>query len=471
MLAGILEPITERASGSPSSTAARAGSLAVKDLFDTAGVRTTYGSAIFPDHVPEATAEAVLRLEAAGYVTVGKANLHEFAWGITSENPHYGDGAEPAGAGPRSPAARAAAARRRWRPGSSTRRSAPTPAARSASRPRAAASSASSRRFGLVPIDGCWPLAPSFDHAGRWRATWSGCERMLEALVAGFAPADGVAGRPARWAWPGPSAPTRWCASGSRPPRVAPAARRACRCPTASIRRSRARSAEVARRPVSRRTATCTGTTSRTSSSARSTGHRRRGGGGGRGARALPRADRRRCRASTCCSRRRCRWSRRRSGVGDLALRERMIELTFPWNVIGAPALALPCGAAEDGLPASLQLVGRPGEDALVLAAGRALSAAAPAGVQRRDDGQRLAAGGRRADPVVPDHRQAHGLGAGHVAGGAGEEDGRHVERVERGTVRLRSRLVEPDTLGRDQQVHVDAESRPRAARAPRRCW
>ena len=66
-------------------------------------------------------------------------------------------------------------------------------------------------------------------------------------------------------------------------------------------------------------------------------------------------------------------------GIGDLALRERMIELTFPWNVVGAPALALPCGPAEDGLSAPAQLVGRPGEDALVLAAGRALSERVPA--------------------------------------------------------------------------------------------
>ena len=58
-------------------------------------------------------------------------------------------------------------------------------------------------------------------------------------------------------------------------------------------------------------------------------------------------------------------------GIGDLALRERMIELTFPWNVTGSPALALPSGGAEDGLPASLQVIGRPGDDALVLAAGR----------------------------------------------------------------------------------------------------
>ena len=64
-------------------------------------------------------------------------------------------------------------------------------------------------------------------------------------------------------------------------------------------------------------------------------------------------------------------------GIGDLALRERMIELTFPWNVTGSPALALPCGPAEDGLPASLQVIGRPGDDALVLAAGRELETAA----------------------------------------------------------------------------------------------
>ena len=47
--------------------------------------------------------------------------------------------------------------------------------------------------------------------------------------------------------------------------------------------------------------------------------------------------------------------------------------LTWPFNVLGAPALALPAGPAEDGLPASVQIAGRPGADALVLAAGTAL--------------------------------------------------------------------------------------------------
>ena len=60
--------------------------------------------------------------------------------------------------------------------------------------------------------------------------------------------------------------------------------------------------------------------------------------------------------------------------VDELTIRERGISLTFPFDSLGWPALALPAGAAEDGLPASVQLVGRPGADALVLAAGRVLA-------------------------------------------------------------------------------------------------
>ena len=61
------------------------------------------------------------------------------------------------------------------------------------------------------------------------------------------------------------------------------------------------------------------------------------------------------------------------AGIGDLVLRDSVLRLTLPWNAVGAPALALPCGAAEEGLPASMQVIGRPGDDALVLGAGRAL--------------------------------------------------------------------------------------------------
>ena len=64
--------------------------LLVKDLIDIAGIRTTYGSTIYADHVPARRRTAVQRLVAAGAVVVGKANLHEFAWGVTSQNPWYG---------------------------------------------------------------------------------------------------------------------------------------------------------------------------------------------------------------------------------------------------------------------------------------------------------------------------------------------------------------------------------------------
>ena len=57
--------------------------------------------------------------------------------------------------------------------------------------------------------------------------------------------------------------------------------------------------------------------------------------------------------------------------VDDLEIRADTIRFTIPFNSLGWPALALPCGPAEDGLPASLQIAGRPGSDALVLAAGR----------------------------------------------------------------------------------------------------
>jgi Asp-tRNA(Asn)/Glu-tRNA(Gln) amidotransferase A subunit family amidase len=62
--------------------------------------------------------------------------------------------------------------------------------------------------------------------------------------------------------------------------------------------------------------------------------------------------------------------------VDEIAVREGFIRFTYPFNALGWPALALPCGAAEDGLPASVQIVGRPGDDARVLAAGAALEAA-----------------------------------------------------------------------------------------------
>lgn len=69
--------------------------VAVKDLYDTAGTRTTSGSKILAGRVPERDATSVARLREAGAVIVGKTNLNEFACGVTSTNAHYGDVLNP----------------------------------------------------------------------------------------------------------------------------------------------------------------------------------------------------------------------------------------------------------------------------------------------------------------------------------------------------------------------------------------
>ena len=69
--------------------------VAIKDLFDVAGVRMTAGSRILADNVATEDSDTVARLKAAGAVILGKLNLHEFAFGATGVNPHYGPARNP----------------------------------------------------------------------------------------------------------------------------------------------------------------------------------------------------------------------------------------------------------------------------------------------------------------------------------------------------------------------------------------
>src|SRR5258708_5132788 len=64
--------------------------IAHKDLMRTKGVRTTAGSRIFADYVPQRDAAIVTKLREGGAVSLGKTGLHELAYGITSNNPHFG---------------------------------------------------------------------------------------------------------------------------------------------------------------------------------------------------------------------------------------------------------------------------------------------------------------------------------------------------------------------------------------------
>jgi aspartyl-tRNA(Asn)/glutamyl-tRNA(Gln) amidotransferase subunit A len=69
--------------------------IALKDLIDTAGVRTTAASAFYKDRVPAQDADVVRRLRAAGAVIIGKNNLHEFAYGGSSLVSYFGDVRNP----------------------------------------------------------------------------------------------------------------------------------------------------------------------------------------------------------------------------------------------------------------------------------------------------------------------------------------------------------------------------------------
>src|SRR5437588_3703039 len=164
----------------------RAGiALAVKDLLDTAGLTTTYGSAIFVDHVPAKSATVVERLEAAGYSVVGKTNLHEFAYGATSENPHFGTVPNPlmpgriAGGSSGGSAAALAAGLADAALGTDTGGSIRIPAA-------CCGIVGFKPTFGLVPLEGCFPLAPSFDHAGPMARSVRECTSMLTTLAPDF---------------------------------------------------------------------------------------------------------------------------------------------------------------------------------------------------------------------------------------------------------------------------------------------
>jgi aspartyl-tRNA(Asn)/glutamyl-tRNA(Gln) amidotransferase subunit A len=64
--------------------------VGIKDMVNTSGIRTTYGSSIFRSNIPEKDAVAVSCLKEAGAIVLGKTNTHEFAFGVTTNNVHYG---------------------------------------------------------------------------------------------------------------------------------------------------------------------------------------------------------------------------------------------------------------------------------------------------------------------------------------------------------------------------------------------
>jgi len=162
--------------------------VGIKDITDTAGIRTTYGSRLFASHVPATDAEPVSRLRAAGAVVVGKTATHEFAFGTTTSNPHFGPtrnpwqtdhvpGGSSGGAG-----AAVAAGLVPLSTGSDTGGSIRIPAA-------ACGCVGLKPTHGRVSLRGTYPLAPSLDHVGPLGQSTADCALALQVL-AGFDPAD-----------------------------------------------------------------------------------------------------------------------------------------------------------------------------------------------------------------------------------------------------------------------------------------
>jgi len=82
-------------STAPLNHALRGIPIAVKDLFNTAGILTTVGSKFFANNIPDEDAFVVERLKQAGAIINGKTNTHEIALGLTGNNPHYGTARNP----------------------------------------------------------------------------------------------------------------------------------------------------------------------------------------------------------------------------------------------------------------------------------------------------------------------------------------------------------------------------------------
>ena len=155
--------------------------FAPKDIFDTAGIRTTVGSEHFRTRVPQSTALAVQRLVDAGAIIVGKTNLSEFAWGVTTQNAHYGYTQNPrhpgkiAGGSSGGAASALAGGLAAIALGTDTGGSIRIPSA-------ACEISGYKGSWGLISDDGCYPMIPSMDHVGPMARSMEECALALEVL-------------------------------------------------------------------------------------------------------------------------------------------------------------------------------------------------------------------------------------------------------------------------------------------------
>ena len=176
-----------RAADARARSGARLGPLdgipiAIKDVIDTAGVVTTYGSIKYRDHRPEADAHVVQQLRDAGAVILGKTNTHELARGITTDNPHFGPTRNPwdltrhPGGSSGGSGAAVATGLALGALGTDTGGSVRIPS-------HMTGITGLKPTHGLVGRTGVRPLVRNFDHIGPMTRSAADCAHMLEAMA------------------------------------------------------------------------------------------------------------------------------------------------------------------------------------------------------------------------------------------------------------------------------------------------
>jgi aspartyl-tRNA(Asn)/glutamyl-tRNA(Gln) amidotransferase subunit A len=159
--------------------------VALKDNFWTKGIRTTAGSKILADFIPDKDSDVAIRLKRAGAIVLGKTNMHEFAYGITSENPHFGSVCNPwaldriSGGSSGGSAAAVASGMSFASVGTDTGGSIRIPAA-------LCGIVGLKPTFGLVSVTGVVPLSETMDHAGPLARSVTDVCIVLEAIAGDY---------------------------------------------------------------------------------------------------------------------------------------------------------------------------------------------------------------------------------------------------------------------------------------------
>jgi aspartyl-tRNA(Asn)/glutamyl-tRNA(Gln) amidotransferase subunit A len=361
--------------------------ISLKDLFYTRGIRTTGGSRILKNFVPRENAAVVDRLLQAGCILLGKTNLHEFAYGATNINPHYGPVRNPwdteriSGGSSGGSAASVVSAQALASLGTDTGGSIRIPSA-------ACGCVGLKPSYGLVPLDGIIPLSGSLDHAGPL------CRCVADAVLL----FDVVSAPEGRASMPRQTA-TRGLRDGVKSlrigvprqyffDRIQPDVRMAVLAAVAVFRQLGARIREVDMKGMEETARLAADITAGEALAYHAEWLRRRPGDYGRDVRSrLEQSRELMASAYIQAMQKRAAYSGRmervlesvdillaptlpvvapridaeqvRAGRARRDVRLALLSLTRPANLSGLPALSVPCGFSRGGIPVGLQLIGR----------------------------------------------------------------------------------------------------------------